>query len=409
MDIKSRLSQVDSQLGKAKKASKRSASARPAPSERIAKLQRALGGEIICESSGEFLLIRQYHDANYSHGQIKLADSLQRADYCVSHINRDCQPQRLAKKNMLFFDTETTGLGGAGAVPFLIGVGSFVRGGFETRQYIIPDFPDEAAMLERVLAEFSSDTVVVSYNGRAFDAPLTTDRLIVNRIARELPFAHHLDLLYTARSLYKRRIQDCSLGNVEARIFGYERGDDIPGYLVPGVFLNWAHEDDTGELPEVIAHNRQDIVSLAMLLALFAEAHVSSGDALTEPLDVYSFMRRAEARKERALAADLSRRRGAEMADVGAPEIEFHRSLALKRDGDLELAVPIWKKLESGRDRFAQLARLELAKWSEHSARDYKLALRLTQKAQRFSLNRERELNQWRNREARLKRRLSID
>ncbi|MBN4076390.1 ribonuclease H-like domain-containing protein [Gemmatimonas aurantiaca] len=417
MNIKSRLSQIDTQLGQAKKASssairasqRASKSEANAVSERVKNLQSALGGEVLSDSSGEFLLIRKFHNTKYAHGKIALEDSIRRNDYCLSHWRRDFPVKALAKRSFLFFDTETTGLGGAGAVPFLIGVGSFVRGGLETRQYIIPDFSDEAAMLERVLAEFSPETILVSYNGRAFDAPLTIDRLIIQRVARKLPFKHHLDLLHSSRSLFKRRIQDCSLGNVEAQIFGFQRTDDIPGYLVPEVYLNWIHHDDPGLLSEVIAHNRQDIVSLAMLLGIITEAHSTEGDSLTEPLDVYSFMRRAEARKDRPLAAAVSRKRGAEMASVGIAEIEYHRAMAFKRAGDLRHAVPIFEQLETGRDRFAQMARLELAKWLEHKMRDYARALLLTQKAQRFSLNHsghKQDLALWQRRESRLKRKI---
>ncbi|HSG99328.1 MAG TPA: ribonuclease H-like domain-containing protein [candidate division Zixibacteria bacterium] len=370
-------------------------------------LRKALGGEVVVRDNGEFVLVRRRHSGRYAHGRLTVADFLRRDDYCVSHVNLRAEPQPLDKKQFVFFDTETTGLGGAGSLAFLVGVASISDGALETRQYLIPDFADETAMLEALLEEFTPDSVVVSYNGRSFDEPLVTDRLRINRVARQLPYQSHLDLLYPARSLFKRRIQDCSLTNVEARVFGHERDGDIPGYLIPGVYFDWVHEDKTEQLAAVIEHNRQDIVSLALLLSVFAESHTSDGRSLSEALDVYSLALRAQARKDHARAAEISREREDELAAVGDREVDFRRSLVYKRAGDWSAALPLWERLEAGRDRIAQAARLELAKWREHRERDFVGALRLTEKGIRFSLNHDRELADWRRRQIRLERRLA--
>ena len=376
-----------------------------APSERALKLQAAVGGEIVANNSGEYLLIRGAHGAGYRHGKAELKKALN-TRYCLSHAIKGADTKTLDARHLLFYDTETTGLSGVGAMAFLAGVGSFTAGGFETRQYLIPDFSDEAAMLEALLAEFGERTVIVSYNGRAFDLPLTTDRMILNRVARKVPHAHHLDLLYTARALFKRRIGSCSLGNVEAEIFDYRREHDIPGYLVPGVYFDWVREEKTADLGDVLNHNRQDIVSLALLLATFSEIHDSQGGSLVEPLDVYSYMRRLESSGQRHKASALGHARRQELDRIGSAEIEFQRSLIFKRAGDFSAALSLWENLESNSGQIAQLARLELAKWHEHKGKDLIRALALADRGLSHCPGRSSERVSWRRRQARLKRRL---
>ncbi|MFQ5607323.1 MAG: ribonuclease H-like domain-containing protein [Candidatus Zixiibacteriota bacterium] len=383
-----------------------------APTAGARKLQQALGGRIVVTDSGDYLRIRGTHGPEYSHGAATVSRALE-TEYCLSHFVRGERPKALRKSKLLFNDTETTGLSGAGALAFLVGVGNFTRGGFVTRQYLIPDFADEAALLQALLREFNDDTILVTYNGKAFDLPLTLDRMIVNRVARDLPHEHHLDLLYPVRSIFKRRIQNCSLGSVEAAVFGHHRESDIPGYLVPSVYFDWIHEDRTGDLSGVLEHNRQDVVSLALLLARLSEIHLSDGRALEEPLDVYSLMRRLEFGGERRRASDIGRSRASELDTLADPELDFRRSLMFKRDGDHRAALALWQRLEGGANSVAQLARLELAKWHEHKSKNLELALSLTRKGLLHGTGRERgperdaELVRWRNRLARLERRLT--
>ncbi|MFQ5607972.1 MAG: ribonuclease H-like domain-containing protein [Candidatus Zixiibacteriota bacterium] len=403
-DIKSRLARINSQLPRTEP----KAPPATAGSERARKLKTALGGSIVTHDNGEFLLLRRRHEPDYSHGSRTIRDFFQRDDYRLSHVTINAEPKKLSKQSFLFFDTETTGLGGAGSLAFLVGMASLVDGALETRQYLLPDYADESAMLSALYEEFNDDTIIVSYNGRSFDEPLLLDRLRINRVANSLPYSHHLDLLYPARSLFKRRIRDCSLGNVEAEVFGHYREDDIPGYLVPGVYFDWAHNDTTDSLAGVIEHNRQDIVSLALLIAVITECHETAGKSLTEPLDVYSLMRR-EARRERQRAAKIGLDNEEELAAVRDTGIDFQRSMVYKRAGEITRAVELWLALERGRDLTAQLGRLELAKWYEHKERDFKRALKFSEKGLRFSLNHDRECEHWQKRCARLKRRLGIE
>lgn len=375
-------------------------------SRRGRALARILGGELLRTSSGEYVEIRRTHERNYAHGNFTIGACCDRENYCRSHVEIDSPQEKIPRERLLFVDTETTGLYGAGVTPFLVGVGFFTSAGFETRQYLIPDLSDEAGMLEQVLKRFDAQSVLVSYNGKAFDLPLIRDRLIIHRLGREVPHRLHLDLLYPVRSLFKRRIGDCSLSNVEAQIFKFARVNDLPGAMAPTVYYDWLNNESSERLADVVEHNRQDIVSLAMLLAILAECHDSRGQSLDSPLDAYSMARRLLRRREFSQASDLLKARGAELDRLADAEIDFHRALAFKRTGDFASATILWERLRSVPGALGLKASEELAKWHEHQRRDYRQALQVTEEAlSRGGLSRA-SLAPWDHRRKRLLRRL---
>ena len=82
----------------------------------------------------------------------------------------------------------------------------------------------------------------------------------------------HLDLLHGARRLFKPRLDDCSLMNLENRILGFERENDVPGELIPYCWYEYLRTRRAHRLVGVFHHNAQDIVSLACLTAVIPEA-----------------------------------------------------------------------------------------------------------------------------------------
>ncbi|MFN8623184.1 MAG: ribonuclease H-like domain-containing protein, partial [Chloroflexota bacterium] len=117
-------------------------------------------------------------------------------------------------------DTETTGLGtAAGTVPFLIGIGTWEADRFRVRQLLMPDHPSERALLGILSDLLPPDTTLVTYNGRAFDWPLIVTRYRMH--GRAAPrYGAHLDLLTLARQVWKHRLPDARLANVEAGVAG---------------------------------------------------------------------------------------------------------------------------------------------------------------------------------------------
>lgn len=167
-----------------------------------------------------------------------------------------------------YFDTETTGLStGAGTVIFLAAVARVAGSRMTVRQYLLPDYPYEPAMLRALAADLATAPRLVTYNGRSFDVPMLAARLTVHGLFTEqamLP-AEHCDLLPDARRLFRRPLGGARLADVEEGILGIRRTSDCPGSEVPARYFGYLRGGSPDILAEVLDHNYQDVVSLALL------------------------------------------------------------------------------------------------------------------------------------------------
>ena len=169
-----------------------------------------------------------------------------------------------------YFDTETTGLStGAGTVIFLAGIARVAGGRVSVRQYLLPDYPHERPLLRAVAGDLAASPRLVTYNGRTFDLPMLTARLTFHGLFREqaaLPDAHD-DLLPVSRRLFRRPLGGARLADVESGVLGVRRGSDCPGSEVPMRYFGYLRDDTPDILADVLDHNFQDVVSLALLEA----------------------------------------------------------------------------------------------------------------------------------------------
>ena len=209
----------------------------------------------------------------------------------------------LAEESLCFFDTETTGLnGGVGNHAFLVALAWRMNSALLMRQYVLPDPSLEQPFLEAVAADIGASGALVSYNGKTFDVPVLEGRLLMSRRSPDCLDLPHLDLLHPSRRLFKARLGACNLQNVETMVLGRDRGEDIPGFLIPEMYFSYLRHRDPSVLREVVAHNRQDVVSLSLLLDhLVLSLRETSG---AHPLDRFGAARLLEAvgEPDRALA-----------------------------------------------------------------------------------------------------------
>jgi len=185
-------------------------------------------------------------------------------------IARDVADVLSALTPAAYFDTETTGLStGAGTVIFMAAVARVDCDRITVRQYLLPDYPYEPALLCAVVADLASFERLVTYNGRTFDMPMLAARLTVHGLFREqatLPAAHD-DLLPDARRLFRRPLGGARLADVESGVLGVRRTSDCPGSEVPGRYFGYLRGGSPDILAEVLDHNFQDVVSLVLLEA----------------------------------------------------------------------------------------------------------------------------------------------
>jgi len=165
------------------------------------------------------------------------------------------------------FDTETTGLaGGSGTRAFMIGAADWQGRALRIRQLLITTLAAEGAMLAEFANWLRADSVLVSYNGRSYDAPLLATRYRLARQGNPLAGLAHLDLLHPTRRRYKGVYENCRLATIERQLLGVVRDDDLPGSEAPAAWLNYLRGGSAANLRRVATHNATDLSSLAALL-----------------------------------------------------------------------------------------------------------------------------------------------
>ncbi len=167
-----------------------------------------------------------------------------------------------------YFDTESTGLStGAGTVIILAAVGHLDDGAIVVRQALLPDFPDEPALLRTVMGWLEGSARMVTYNGRGFDLPLLAARMTIHGLGRDLEGlpAHHDDLLPVARRLWRRVLGSARLADVERGVLDIRRRSDCPSSEVPERWFAYQAGASPDLLAAVVDHNAQDVASLALL------------------------------------------------------------------------------------------------------------------------------------------------
>lgn len=291
----------------------------------------------------------------------------------------------------LFFDLEATGLStGAGNVAFLLGLGYRSPTRFELMQWLLPDYPYEPELLLSVSSELQrleeelGSLTLVSYNGRSFDTPLLRTRMLMNGIPFEPP--RELDLLPISRRFWRHTLPDCSLGSVERGVLSLERELDVPGAFVPLRYFDYLRTGRAEPLLEVIAHHRQDIVSLYLLLSgidsslrgegvpsgrRFADSPGSSPD----PFELAKLLIEREplpGARERgeAILGELT-------LDGGDERASLYYGRRLRRRGETKAAYEVWSR--AFRRTGSAAAGIMAAKVLEHEFREFGAALSLVE------------------------------
>src|SRR5206468_1922487 len=165
------------------------------------------------------------HAPGYRQGRVAIGAARIAQATTVASLALDENLRGIDTSRMLLVDTETTGLhGGAGTLPFVIGLAWFEGESLVVRQLFVPRPGQERPLLYRLAERLAMASVLVSFNGKCFDWPLLKARFVMNRIAgvQALP---HLDLLHCARRVFKRRLGSTRLQDLEEQVLGFTRYD----------------------------------------------------------------------------------------------------------------------------------------------------------------------------------------
>jgi len=301
-----------------------------------------------------------------------------------------CEQKDFHWKDILIFDTETTGLsGGSGNFAFLLGTAEVEPNGVRTFQIFLPDYAAEPVMLSHLSERLKKKTLLGSYNGKAFDWPLLATRFIMNK-QRPSSVGEHLDFLFIARRLFKNIFSPLSLSNLEREVLGRPRTGDIPGELIPQTYFDFLITDNPYPLKNILAHNLKDLAATAALGLYFSHwaENPEKANGLESPLGRF-LLKAGSVEKARPVIERITEKIQTEEQARAA----FELSLAYKREENLESAARLWEKLanQTNSPTARLLALRELAMHSEHRRKEYPVALAYAKKA---VFNREIS-NQW--------------
>ena len=345
-----------------------------------AEIDAVLPGKIIGDEESAFFCLRQEYPLDHTLGDVPLGDALSSSGKEIALSACDDSLLSFNPRKTCFMDTETTGLaGGAGTVAFLVGIGYFEETSFVLEQCFLRDYDDETAMLEYLGEKMAAFNAVVSYNGKSFDLPLMRSRFVQQRLKFPLDNVSHYDLVHAARRVWKKRLNNCALNNIEREVLGLHRHGDVPGYLIPHLWLRYLDTRDAHAMKSVFYHHEMDILSLVALTGYLTKRLAANTDATfhhaedrlaviklyVRNKDYESAIREAQQFLETSLIKDELRREC--LALLGQ---------SCKRSQRYEDMLNAWNLMH---EEFPEdpLAATELAKYNEHQERNFKEAIKV--------------------------------
>jgi len=322
---------------------------------------------------GTAAVIEKAYSFETKHGHTPIGDLIRLKPHLNATLTGIEYVEGLDTENLVFLDTETTGLaGGAGTLAFLVGAGYVSQDQFILRQYFLRSPGEEAAMLSALEEDLGDRPVFVTYNGKTFDIPLLETRALVGLRKRWRLSKHpHIDLLHLTRRMWRKLLPDCRLNTVENELLGVKRtGEDIPGAEIPAIYLDYLKTGDMEDIQRVCYHNEIDILSLISLLIQLAGRFTQEDLSLLKDGEVLALARWYE-RAGNSDPADAALRHAIE-SEIAEVRLEALKRLSfrLKREGQSTDAVSCW-------EQWSDLApedpepRLELAKYYEWKIKDY--------------------------------------
>lgn len=294
-------------------------------------------------------------------------------------------------EGLSFFDLETTGLsGGTGTIAFLAAIGYFEGADFLVAQVFIDDFPGEPRFLEALAELLAQRPHVVTYNGAAFDMPLLRTRCIMNAVP--LSELAHTDALKAARRLWRRTLGSCALQAIENAVLGEQRVGDIPGSMIPALWLEYSAagasvcDPSTLEsMARIAEHNALDVVSLARIFLRVERI-------MAEPERRWATEKVHAPRLASDLIAQGRETEGLSILEASGAEGDQASLLLLARIHRRRREFDAYERAVLALDAESLLGLVERAKFFEHRRRDYGRALECAERAERILMEREGEV-----------------
>lgn len=322
-------------------------------------------------SDGFYIYKNKFSDPKF--GKKKLSSYLPWEFSSILEMSSTRSDDVVYPDEVLFLDTETTGLNRSGAtIAFLIGTAYFENSSLATELLFIQNPVGEGAALDYLMQIQKKFRYLVSYNGKSFDIPLIRNRMILNR-KKGLRIAYHFDLLHIFRRLFvKGTVGSWSQQEMEKELLDFHRVGDLPGSAIPQMYFDYVKYKHDSGFSHIFKHNELDVLGLAFL---FLEAIRIYNHKDTAPRDMRSGLARILLRNNKdeealhmlvnlSVSSDLS-------------QVQYRDRLLLatlyRQKKQIELAVNVFMSLVSDFD--CPVSHISLAKIYEHKFRDFDKAL----------------------------------
>lgn len=357
---------------------------KPASNERVSETMPewdGFSGEKVTFDDQHCIVRERLYDQNDRIGpyQVKdLYETVQRWNERPQHHPLSANGRKV--EDLLFFDTETTGLGtGAGNTIFLLGIARVVDQAIQVRQYFLPGPGNEVALYHHFLSDVEEMSNLVTYNGKAFDWPqVKTRHTFVRDMVPQLPAFGHFDLLHASRRVWKKSYESLRLSVVEQELLNIERKEDTPGYLAPMLYFEFLRSKDPALLKGVFEHNELDVLTLIALYTHLSQVVLDANHPSLNVTEQFEIAKWFEAVDDLA-EAELRYRR---LLDT-THSFQSKKALAAlyKKNKNDAYAEEYWK--ESLKEREDSESFVELSKIYEHKYKDYDKALHFAENAYR--------------------------
>lgn len=321
--------------------------------------------------------------------EVRYPSTYQHGSYCLSDLDEAIamwedagveHPYALSSdETLVFFDTETTGLKGTGTHIFLLGLLEKRGNEYVLTQYVLADPENEAAFLFE--SKFwQGEKTIISYNGKSFDWPMVETRWTLNQnIIPKLREQKQIDLLHSAKRLWKNDLEKMKLVQVEEEKLGFKRHGDIPGYLAPIIYFDAVKSGNAEALMKVLQHNEWDLLSLITLYIhqtkLLFSSNTESAVTYTNIGKWYGDL------KQQTISEHVLTNVTENYQEQEASLAYFYLAFQQKRNAQFEAASLSFEKALSGISPKQKIQVYEqLAMLHEHQFKQYELAVYYTEK-----------------------------
>lgn len=322
------------------------------------------------------------YDANYKQGAVALG----KLPAAIEQWRNTTEYHPLKpdfNKPLVFFDTETTGLKGAGTLIFLLGFIEQKGDTFTLTQYVLPR-PDHELAFLYASNLWAHKFTLVTYNGKSFDVPQLETRWTINRHRIPPLLTHaHIDLLHGSRRIWRDEMEAFKLTTIEQEKLRFFREGDIPGHMAPIIYQDAVKSGNPAHLMKVLKHNEWDILSLVALYiratALVLETDLKETATTQTNIGKWFADLKSYEQSERIFERVI------DAYGINHPVTHYHFGFIMKRNENYEAAVTSFTIAAEGlvgRQRIIALE--ELAKLYEHRLKQVEDALQVTKLALKF-------------------------